>query len=137
MFSHIYIGISEFDKAFSFYQPLMASVGVELRFYEPEKWWAGWHSKENGRPLFVIAKPYDGQPHHPGNGQMVAFLAHSRQHVRDVYQTAIKHGAVCEGAPGLRPQYHAAYYGAYFRDLDGNKLCIVSHADEGDGNNGF
>ncbi|WP_157810516.1 hypothetical protein [Achromobacter ruhlandii] len=29
--------------------------------------------------------------------------------------------------PGLRPHYHADYYGAYFRDPDGNKLCVVSH----------
>jgi hypothetical protein len=34
---------------------------------------------------------------------------------------------VSEGAPGLRPDYHADYYGAYFRDPDGNKLCVVCH----------
>lgn len=36
-------------------------------------------------------------------------------------------GGQCEGRPGLRPEYHADYYGAYFRDPDGNKLCVVSH----------
>jgi lactoylglutathione lyase len=36
-------------------------------------------------------------------------------------------GGQCEGHPGLRPEYHADYYGAYFRDPDGNKLCVVSH----------
>ena len=39
-------------------------------------------------------------------------------------------GSVCEGPPGLRPHYHANYYGAYFRDLDGNKLCVCCHAEE-------
>ena len=34
-------------------------------------------------------------------------------------------GGTDEGAPGLRPQYHANYYGAYFRDPDGNKLCAL------------
>jgi catechol 2,3-dioxygenase-like lactoylglutathione lyase family enzyme len=40
---------------------------------------------------------------------------------------ALAHGGSCAGAPGLRPAYHADYYGAYFRDPDGNKLCVVCH----------
>lgn len=40
---------------------------------------------------------------------------------------ALAHGGSTEGAPGLRPDYHADYYGAYFRDPDGNKLCVVCH----------
>lgn len=38
-----------------------------------------------------------------------------------------KHGGSSEGAPGLRPDYHEHYYGAYFRDPDGNKLCVACH----------
>ncbi len=36
-------------------------------------------------------------------------------------------GGRCEGQPGLRPEYHTHYYGAYFRDPDGNKFCVVCH----------
>ena len=43
---------------------------------------------------------------------------------------AIAAGGSCEGAPGLRPQYHADYYGAYFRDPDGNKLAVCCHRPE-------
>jgi lactoylglutathione lyase len=39
-------------------------------------------------------------------------------------------GGVSEGAPGLRPEYHDHYYGAYFRDPDGNKLCVACHEAE-------
>ena len=39
-------------------------------------------------------------------------------------------GGVCAGLPGLRAQYHPHYYGAYFRDPDGNKLAVACHADE-------
>ena len=97
------------------------------RFGERDKPWAGWHSAGGSRPLFVICTPYDGQPHQPGNGQMVAFLADSRATVRQAYETALAHGGTSEGEPGLRPQYHANYYGAYFRDPDGNKLCVACH----------
>jgi catechol 2,3-dioxygenase-like lactoylglutathione lyase family enzyme len=36
----------------------------------------------------------------------------------------------CEGPPGVRPQYHDHYYGAYFRDPDGNKLCVACHVPQ-------
>ena len=48
------------------------------------------------------------------------------------YQTALDNGGPCEGTLGLRPQYHAHYYGAYFRDPDGNKLCVACHTPEPD-----
>ena len=79
----------------------------------------------------MLGQPFDQQPHAPGNGQMVAFLASSRAMVDAAYALALQLGGISEGAPGLRPQYHANYYGAYFRDLDGNKLCVVCHAAEG------
>lgn len=61
---------------------------------------------------------------------MIALLASDRAMVRRVYAKAIQLGANCEGVPGLRPQYHADYYGAYFRDPDGNKLCVCCHTPE-------
>jgi lactoylglutathione lyase len=61
---------------------------------------------------------------------MTAFLADSRAQVDAVYQTALDLGGTSEGAPGLRPEYHAHYYGAYFRDTEGNKLCVACHVAE-------
>ena len=58
---------------------------------------------------------------------MTAFLASSRAQVDAVYQVALAHGGSSEGAPGLRPEYHANYYGAYVRDTEGNKLCVACH----------
>ncbi|MFT4099755.1 MAG: VOC family protein [Burkholderiaceae bacterium] len=127
MFSHIFVSVTEFDRALAFYQPLMAALGVEQRWCDLDKPWAGWHCADRARPFFVICRPYDGRPHDPGNGQMVAFLAQDRETVRRAYQVAIEHGGTDEGRPGLRPEYHEHYYGAYFRDPDGNKICVASH----------
>jgi lactoylglutathione lyase len=44
-----------------------------------------------------------------------------------VHAVALTHGGRCEGPPGPRPEYHEHYYGAYFRDPDGNKLCVACH----------
>ena len=127
MFSHIFTSVTNFERAFAFYQGVLGEIGLQLRFSEPEKPWAGWNSAGGTRPYFVICKPFDGQPHVPGNGQMVAFAASSRSIVRAAYVAALRLGGRSEGAPGLRPEYHANYYGAYFRDTEENKVCVASH----------
>jgi len=127
MFSHVFVGVTDFARALAFYEPLLAALGLKRRFIDEARPWAGWQPASGGRPLFLIGHPFDGNAHAPGNGQMAAFLAPSRHTVDEVHEIAISHGGRSEGAPGLRPDYHAHYYGAYFRDPDGNKLCVVCH----------
>lgn len=130
MFSHIFIGASDFERAFAFYSALAQVLGIQPRFIERERPWAGWQSTPGPRPLLLIGPPHDGEPHQPGNGQMVAFLASSREAVDAAYRLALASGGTSEGAPGPRPEYHAHYYGAYFRDTEGNKLCVACHAPQ-------
>jgi len=127
MISHTFLGVHDFDRALRFYRALFAVMGISERFCNPDRPWAGWQSDPGPRPLFLIGRPYDQQAHHPGNGQMVALLASTREIVDRAYAVAIATGATDEGAPGLRPDYHPNYYGAYFRDTEGNKLCVVCH----------
>lgn len=127
MFSHVHIGVNGFETAFAFYSGLMQTLGYPLRFAEPENSFAGWMPKNAERPLLLIGRAFDGRPADPGNGQMVALLAPDRKTVRACHAWALTHGGFDEGSPGLRPQYHADYYGAYFRDPERNKLCICTH----------
>jgi lactoylglutathione lyase len=129
--SHIFVGVSDFERSLAFYNPLMSALGITARFCERERAWAGWQSSPGPRPLFLIGTPYDRLAHEPGNGQMVAFLAESRALVEKAYAVALANGGTSEGAPGLRPEYHEHYYGAYFRDPDGNKLCVACHSPPG------
>ena len=128
MYSHVYVGITDFERAHAFYSPLMAALGLVTKFADAGRGWAAWKQADHDRPLFVIGRAYDGNAAAPGNGQMVALLAATRPLVDRCHALALANGATCEGPPGLRPQYHADYYGAYFRDPDGNKLCVVCHA---------
>jgi catechol 2,3-dioxygenase-like lactoylglutathione lyase family enzyme len=130
MFSHIYTGVKDFESAFTFYSAIAEELGLVLRFNEAEEKWAGWQLPEGGRPLFIIGKPFDGNPHIAGNGQMVAFLANTKEKVDLVYYKALASGGISEGAPGPRIHYHPNYYGAYFRDTEGNKVCIACHSAE-------
>ena len=128
MFSHLFLGVKDFDRALDFYRALMPVLGVQERFCDPGRPWAGWQSHPDPRPLLVIGTPFDGQPHAAGNGQMVAFLAPSRAVVDRAHAVALTSGGTSEGVPGPRPEYHANYYGAYFRDTEGNKVCVACHA---------
>lgn len=128
MISHTFLGVHDFDRALHFYRALFAAMGIAERFCDPARPWAGWQSNPGPRPLFLIGHPYDQQAHQPGNGQMIALLATSREMVDQAYAVAIAAGATDEGGPGLRPEYHPHYYGAYFRDTEGNKLCVVCHS---------
>ena len=130
MLSHIHIGIADYDRALAFYSALLSELGLQLRFAERDKGWAGWQSPGVARPLFLIGRPFDGRPADAGNGQMIALLAPDRATVDRCHALALSLGGRDEGAPGLRPHYHADYYGAYFRDPDGNKLCVCCHQPE-------
>ena len=130
MFSHINMGVSDLELAFAFYDPVFEALGLDLKFNEPTNGWAGWTKAGQEKPVVIISQPFDDQPHAPGNGQMLAFLADDRATVTRCFDAALTAGAVSEGEPGLRPHYHEHYFGAYFRDLDGNKLCICCHNEE-------
>lgn len=132
MLSHTFVGTNDTAKARQFYAPIMAALGWIERASPHLPQLAFWKTPAASRPLFVVGPPFDGGEASVGNGQMVALLAPDRATVVQVHAMALATGATCEGAPGLRPHYHAHYYGAYFRDLDGNKLCVVCH-DAGEG----
>ena len=129
MISHTFIGVNDFDRAVSFYTAVMDALGLQLRFHEKDTQWAAWIGADSPRPLFIIGRPYDDAPAHPGNGNMLALLAASVEVVDQTYAQAIASGGTCEGAPGRRPHYHAGYYGAYFRDTEGNKIGVCFHGD--------
>lgn len=63
MFSHVFLGVSDFDRALAFYDALMAVLGHARRFCERERPWAGWQPAGGGRPLLLIGRPFDGAAH--------------------------------------------------------------------------
>jgi catechol 2,3-dioxygenase-like lactoylglutathione lyase family enzyme len=130
MFSHIHVGVADLERAFGFYTPIAEALGWRLYVYELEEGWIAWQPADAERPLFIIGHPWNKAAPEPGNGPMIAFTAATRAQVDHCHAAALAAGGRDEGAPGLRPHYHPDYYGAYVRDLDGNKLCVVCHIPE-------
>jgi catechol 2,3-dioxygenase-like lactoylglutathione lyase family enzyme len=78
---------------------------------------------QSGKPSFWI-----GEGERSGGHVHVAFLAPSREAVDAFYEAALAAGGKDNGPPGLRPHYHANYYGAFVLDPDGNNIEAVCHA---------
>jgi predicted lactoylglutathione lyase len=74
-----------------------------------------------GVGMLAVCTPYDEGRASVGNGVMVALTAEAREGVDRLHAKALELGGSDEGAPG--PRGDGGFYGGYFRDLDGNKLC--------------
>ena len=128
MFSHVTIGTNDLTRAIAFYDAVLTPLGIER---VPSKYanWAAWQRPGEAEKLWV-GRPFNGQPASWGNGCMTAFTAPSRAAVDAAYAAAIAAGGVDEGPPGPRTSYAPDYYGAYVRDLDGNKLHFVCRGEQ-------
>ena len=117
MLAYATIGTNDLPRAAGFYDEVLGVLGAK-RFMENEQFIA-WGSSPDGAGLGVT-RPFDGHAATAGNGAMVALGADSRDVVDRVHAKALALGGSDEGAPGQRMD---GFYAAYFRDLDGNKLC--------------
>lgn len=124
MFSHVTIGSTDPNKASAFYDQVLGTLGIETLFSFDGVVAYG----DVAGPKTFLLKPFNGEPPEPGNGGHIAYLANTRAQVDDFHATALRLGGTDEGKPGLRPQYHPNYYGAYVRDPEGNKLQAVCHS---------
>ncbi|TWB03607.1 VOC family protein [Bradyrhizobium stylosanthis] len=122
MIHHVSIGSNDISRAKAFYAPLMSLIGFRLLKSSASSLHYG-----ASDIVFSIETPVDGRPAAPGNGVHIAFQAPDRETVRRFHQTAVAHGGNDEGAPGIRANYNANYYGAFVRDPDGNKIEAVTY----------
>jgi predicted lactoylglutathione lyase len=74
------------------------------------------------KPCVAVCVPFDENDPNPGNGNMIALSAESKEMVDKLHAKALELGASDEGAPGQR--IADMFYGGYFRDPDGNKAVF-------------
>lgn len=120
MIGYITLGTNNLERAASFYDALLTEFGAQRVMEEAERYIV-WGTGPEQTTLAAI-KPFDGNPATVGNGVMVSLFGGSQEKVHDVYAKARALGATDEGEPG--PRGDKGFYAAYFRDLDGNKLCV-------------
>lgn len=121
MFDHVGFGVSDYAASKAFFLQALQPLGVGIVMEGPHGLWLG----DNGKPWFWLYQTTDKPaPLH------LAFSARNRQQVDEFHRAALAAGAKDNGAPGLRPHYHANYYGAFVIGPDGHNVEAVCHRPE-------
>ncbi len=116
MIGYVTLGTNNLEKNAVFYDAIAKEMGVGRMMEFPT--YIAWGAMD-GAPGVALTKPFNGETATVGNGVMVALQAKDRDQVARIHQIALANGGTDEGAPGPRGE---GFFGAYFRDLDGNKL---------------
>lgn len=114
---HVSVGTNDFARAKKFYDAVLGTLKIDVVVEYP-----GAAGYGRGAPEFWLGKPHDGGTASAGNGAHFAFVAASREQVDAFYAKALELGGASDGPPGGRELYGPQYYGAFVRDLDGNKI---------------
>lgn len=127
MLDHIGLTASDLRRSRDFYDRALAPLGIARMKDFSTADGTGAIGYGDTHPFFWIAtadKPADGGT---GRGVHVAFSTATRAMVDAFHGAALAAGGRDNGAPGLRPHYHATYYGAFVLDPDGNNVEAVCH----------
>ena len=129
MIGYATLGTDDLDAACTYYDALLAEVGAkQLMQMGPDDGGFTLYGTDWGAPALALARPYDGQPQQPGNGNMIALTVDARAKVDALHLKAPALGGSDEGAPGLRGDPAMNFYAAYFRDPEGHKLAVFTTA---------
>ena len=118
MIGYVTIGIRDMEKAKAFWGGLLEPLGANQVMDIGRLVFFG---TGMGQPMLGVCTPFNEGDPQPGNGNMLAFPAGSREKVDELYARAIELGGTDEGPPGERMP---GFYGGYFRDPDGNKAVF-------------
>ena len=115
---HLGFTVSDYEGSKMFFTQALAPLGIGL--IVEVQGWAG--LGKNGKPEFWFGT--GGPVQHPMH---VAFVAESREQVRQFHAAALAAGATDNGGPGIRAHYHPEYYGAFVHGPDGHNIEAVCH----------
>jgi catechol 2,3-dioxygenase-like lactoylglutathione lyase family enzyme len=120
MFDHVMLKVKDLKASKRFYTAALAPLGLSVQYDADGVLGFG---PKDAPGLWMAEGDPRGTVH-------VAFTAKDRSAVRAFYKAAIPAGGKDNGEPGLRPQYHANYYGGFVKDPDGNNIEAVCHQEE-------
>jgi len=122
MFDHVVFGVSDYAASKAFFLKALEPLGVAVVLEGP----LGIELSPGGKSSLCIRRIEEKKPAH----LHLAFTAENRRQVEAFHRAALEAGGKDNGAPGLRPQYHANYYAAFVIGPDGHNIEVVCHEPE-------
>ncbi|MGE0667684.1 MAG: VOC family protein [Sphingomonadales bacterium] len=134
MIDHFSLPVSNLRTSKPFYEAVLGVLGyasLQAQLFDGYSAF-GFGDDPDGEPPFWIGGPSEAAPDKTVSpiGQHVAFAARSRAMVHAFHAAGLAAGGTDNGAPGLRPHYHADYYAAFLLDPDGHRIEAVCHRPE-------
>ena len=121
MFDHVKFGVSDFAASKAFYAKALEPLGVAIVAEGVPTY--GVELCAEGSKTSLCLFQTNEKPAH----LHLAFTAENRAQVEAFHRAALEAGAKDNGAPGLRPNYHANYFAAFVIDPDGHNIEAVCH----------
>lgn len=115
---HLTVFVRDYDTSKAFYEEILAPLGLEVLLDWPDERRAYFGQPGEPSSLWLVESELAGRLE-------VALPARDAGAVHAFYGTAIAAGARSEWEPGVRPEYHPAYYAARVLDFDGNSLEVL------------
>lgn len=124
MFDHVKFGVSDYAASKAFFLKALGPLGVTASAEGPPAYGVELSTPDGTTSLCLFQT--EEKPAH----LHLAFTAENRQQVDAFYRAALEAGGKDNGAPGLRPHYHANYYAAFVMGPDGHNIEAVCHKPE-------
>jgi len=122
MFDHVVFGVSDYAASKAFFLKALEPLDVALVAEGP----LGVELSQKGGKASLCMRQTEEKTAH----LHLAFTAENRRQVDTFYRAALEAGGKDNGAPGLRPLYHANYYAAFVIGPDGHNVEVVCHEPE-------
>jgi catechol 2,3-dioxygenase-like lactoylglutathione lyase family enzyme len=126
MIDHVSVGVADLQRASTFYEAVLAPLGLTRLIARPATVGFGkaypelWINLRAGMPSVP-----------PESGVHVCLRARTTAAVDAFHAAALASGGRSDGPPGPRPEYHASYYAAFVFDPDGNRIEAVTFVEAG------
>ena len=127
MLDHVSLGVTDLERSRRFYDAVLAPLGL-VRIVDFGSGRGSDYGAAPGSLGVEFTITVEAEVIQPAAGAHICFRAPSRDAVHHFHDAALAAGGRDDGAPGLRPHYHAHYYAAFVLDPDGHRIEAVTHA---------
>ena len=126
---HVSLGVHDIDRSRRFYDASLRPLGL-VRIVDFGRDRGSDYGAVPGSLGVEFTITVEADVRTPIPGAHLCFRAPDRAAVDAFHVAAVFAGGRDDGAPGLRPHYHADYYAAFVLDPDGHRIEAVCHAPE-------